>query len=172
MATSFVGRGLAFPLQADATGALALVGEARELEESMRLILATSPGERPMRPEFGSRIAEYVFAPADAATAGRLAYEVRVALDRWETRVDVEDVTVLLDEAQDGVLYIEIAYRVRGTNDPRNLVFPFYVIPEDPPAGAPALAVQGGPALAVQGAPPAAVGSGPAVAVQGTGRSR
>jgi hypothetical protein len=73
-------------------------------------------------------------------------------------------VAVLLDEAQDGVLYIDIAYRVRGTNDPRNLVFPFYVIPEDPPAGAavPAVhavpAVPAGPALQAAQAVPAAAG--------------
>jgi len=27
------------------------------------------------------------------------------------------------------VLLIDVQYTVRGTNDPRNLVFPFYVIP-------------------------------------------
>jgi len=29
-----------------------------------------------------------------------------------------------------GVLTIDIAYVIKGTNDPRNLVFPFYTIPE------------------------------------------
>ena len=37
---------------------------------------------------------------------------------------------VRFDEADKGVLYLEIGYSVRGTNDPRNLVFPFYVIPQ------------------------------------------
>ena len=32
--------------------------------------LATAPGERPMRPEFGCRVHDFVFAPADATTAG------------------------------------------------------------------------------------------------------
>ena len=39
-----------------------------EIAESMRLILGTSPGERPMRPDFGCPIHDHVFAPADATT--------------------------------------------------------------------------------------------------------
>ena len=126
-----MGAGWGFPLRTDPTGSIALVTAEREIEESIRLILATAPGERPMRPEFGCAVHEHVFAPADTATAGSIAYAVRVALDRWEPRVDLEDVVVRFDAVDDGVLYIDVSYTVRGTNDPRNLVFPFYVIPPD-----------------------------------------
>ncbi|AQA15719.1 MULTISPECIES: GPW/gp25 family protein [Streptomyces] len=135
MGRQFIGAGWAFPPRTDATGSIALVREEREIEESIRLILATSPGERPMRPEFGCALGDYVFAPADAGTAGQLAYEVRLALERWEPRIEVADVTVRFDEADNGVLYIDISYAVRGSNDPRNLVFPFYVIPHSEEGG-------------------------------------
>ncbi|QFZ22275.1 GPW/gp25 family protein [Saccharothrix syringae] len=125
----FIGRGLAFPVHTDATGSVALVGGGREVVESIRLILATAPGERPMRPEFGCAIHDLVFAPADAATAGRIAYEVRLSLERWEPRITLTDVSVGFDEVDRGTLLIDIRYALRGTNDPRNLVFPFYVIP-------------------------------------------
>jgi uncharacterized protein len=128
-AAQFVGAGIAFPMRTDAIGGLALVTREREIEEAIRLVLGTAPGERPMRPEFGCRISEHVFGPANATTAGQLAAEVRVALDRWEPRIDVDDVVVSFDAADSGVLYIDVGYRIRGTNDPRNLVFPFYVIP-------------------------------------------
>jgi len=126
----FIGSGWAFPVRTDRTGGIALVSDQREIEESIRLILATSPGERPMRPEFGCAVHDYVFAPADAATAGDIAYAVRVALERWEPRIELDAVTVRFDDAEHGVLYIDISYAIRGTNDPRNLVFPFYVIPD------------------------------------------
>ncbi|MUN61954.1 baseplate protein [Kocuria sediminis] len=129
MGQEFIGSGWAFPVRTDRTGGVALVREIREIEESIYLILATSPGERPMRPEFGCAVHDYVFAPADAATAGDIAFAVRVALDRWEPRINLEDVLVHLDTATDGVLLIEVQYTVRGANDPRNLVFPFYTIP-------------------------------------------
>ena len=65
----FVGAGWAFPLATDATGGVALVVREREIEEAIRLILATAPGERPMRPEFGCRVHDHVFAPINASTA-------------------------------------------------------------------------------------------------------
>ncbi|MDH6137747.1 phage baseplate assembly protein W [Kitasatospora sp. MAA4] len=129
MAEQFVGSGWAFPLRIGATGGIALVAREQELTESIRLILATAPGERPMRPEFGCAIHDHVFAPADEDTAGLIGYEVRRALDRWEPRIDVAEVAVAFDAHERGTLYIDIRYTVRGTNSPRNLVFPFYVIP-------------------------------------------
>lgn len=125
----FIGSGLAFPVHTDATGSIAMVSGEREIIESIRLILATAPGERPRRPEFGCAIHDLVFAPADAATAGQIAYEVRVALEQWEPRITLTDVVVSFAEAEKGTLLIDIRYTLRGSNDPRNLVFPFYVIP-------------------------------------------
>lgn len=129
MGVEFVGSGWSFPVRADASGRIGLSSGSHEIEESIRLILATAPGERPMRPEFGCAVHDYVFAPADASTAGDIAYAVRVALTRWEPRVNLGDVTVRFDAVDSGVLYVDITYAVRGANDPRNLVFPFYVIP-------------------------------------------
>ena len=131
MNNAFVGSGWAFPLRTDATGGIATVSGQREIEEAMRLVLGTSYGERPMRPEFGSAIADFVFAPADATTAGRIAYEVRASLRRWEPRIDVVDVEVTYDEQEPSTLYIDVYYQVKGTNDLRNLVFPFYAIREE-----------------------------------------
>lgn len=132
MASEFIGSGWAFPLRTDSTGGIATVSGQREIEESIRLILGTSYGERPMRPEFGCGIHEFVFAPADATTAGRISFEVQASLRRWEPRIDVLDVVVSLDTEDASTLYIDVTYEVKGTNDPRNLVFPFYVIPEEP----------------------------------------
>src|SRR5215218_2671407 len=62
---------------------------------------------------------------ADATTAGLLEYEVKQALRRWEPRIEIMDVDVGYDPDRSGVVYIEITYRIRTSNDPRNLVFPF-----------------------------------------------
>jgi len=87
MAESLIGVGLAFPMRLDPSGSIALVTRETKIEQSIRLILATAHGERPMRPDFGSGVHNYVV--------------------------------------------IDVEYVVRGTNDPRNLVFPFYVIPSE-----------------------------------------
>ena len=138
MSEEFIGAGWAFPLRVDASGGIALVRREQELEESIRLVLGTALGERPMRPEYGCAIHDYVFAPADATTAGRVAYEVRASLERWEPRIEVVDVEVSVEPEDASVLYITVTYAIRGTNDPRNLVFPFYVIPSKESAGRPA----------------------------------
>lgn len=130
MDVDFVGAGWAFPLGTDATGGIALVRRESEITKSIRLILGTARGERVMRPEFGCRIHDAVFGPASASTAGQVVGDVHEALVRWEPRIDVDEVSVSFDESDAGLLYIDIRYRIRGDNDPRNLVFPFYVIPQ------------------------------------------
>ncbi len=131
MSDQFIGAGWAFPLRTDATGGIALVTREREIEESIRLILGTAPGERPMRPDFGCRIHDELFAEADAATAGRIAADVRAALRRWEPRITVDDVVVTLDDVDPSILYIDVRYAINSTNSRRNLVFPFYTIPSE-----------------------------------------
>lgn len=131
MAEEFIGRGIAFPLRTTASGALATVSQDQELHEAMRLILGTAKGERPMRPEFGCGIHDLIFAPATATTAGRAAQEVRRSLARWEPRVEVQDVVVRYDEQNPALMYVSVTYVVKGGNDPRNLVFPFYTIPSE-----------------------------------------
>jgi uncharacterized protein len=131
MTQDFIGAGWAFPLGVAPQGGIALVRRELELEQAMRLILSTYPGERPMRPEFGSRIRDYVFRSVNIATIAELSRVVREALERWEPRVDVEAVLVTPVAGEEGMLYIDIQYRPKDTNDRRNLVFPFYTIPED-----------------------------------------
>lgn len=129
MPDQFIGTGWSFPMRIDAAGGIAMSSDDRKIEEAMRLVLGTAPGERPMRPAFGCRIHDHVFASADATTAGLIAHEVKTSLRQWEPRIDVTDVDVGFDDDRPSIVYIDISYRVRSTNDPRNLVFPFYSIP-------------------------------------------
>ena len=129
--TDLLGSGLAFPLQVDRAGGIALARGHDDIHQALELILGTAPGERPMRPEFGCGVHDFVFDTIDAATVGRLETEIRNALDRWEPRIEVQRVDFDLDHMGDGRLLIEIGYRVRATNHERNLVYPFYVIPAE-----------------------------------------
>ena len=127
----FVGRGWAFPLRVSPRGGVALSSGTDDIEEALALIISTSPGERVMRPDFGCALDELLFAPVDATTLGMIAHAVRRALSRWEPRIDVEDVDPVADPDHPERVLIQISYHVRATNDRRNLVHPFYVIPRD-----------------------------------------
>ncbi len=87
-----VTRGLAWPMHVDERGSLALSGGLTNIEQSMRGILATLPGERVMRPDFGCEIWRLMTGTMDAAAHERAATAVLDAMVRWEPRVEVGDV--------------------------------------------------------------------------------
>lgn len=128
-AADFVGRGLAFPFSVDHRGSLAMTNG--EVNDSIQMVLMTAPGERVMRPDFGCRIWDQLFEPINANTMGLMAVSVREALSRWEPRIELDDVRVEPDPSIQGAVKIEIDYRIKTTNDRRNLVFPFYTIPRE-----------------------------------------
>ncbi|GAB2618781.1 GPW/gp25 family protein [Pseudactinotalea suaedae] len=127
----FVGRGFAWPMRVDHTGALALTSGSSDLDDAIRVVLLTAPGERVMRPEFGCRIWDLLFEPITANLIGLIREAVRDALAQWEPRIEVLGVEPVQDEDATGLVRIRIDYRVRATNDRRNLVYPFYVIPRE-----------------------------------------
>lgn len=129
--SGFLGSGLAFPLGVDRRGRIALAHGEDDIAQAIQIILATAPGERPMRPEFGCGIHRYVFDIVDAETLGRMELEISRAIARWEPRVDLISVQFDTSATGEGRLEISIGYRVRATNHVRNLVYPFYIIPAE-----------------------------------------
>jgi hypothetical protein len=128
-----IGTGLAFPLRLDRRGVVELVRGDEDVQEAIALIVGTAHGERPMRPEFGCGIHDHLFGGIDGYTLGQIEREIRVALERWEPRIDVTGIDFEFDEDSDAGmrLWIDIGYVLRATNDARNLVFPFYMIPAE-----------------------------------------
>ena len=127
MGIDFLGRGWAFPVEFEGKTGVETSPAEKSIRESIWIILATAPGERVMRHDFGCGIHRLVFALNDAATLGEVKTEVREALIRWEPRIDVVDVTVEAKSDREVVLLININYRVRTTNNFFNLVYPFYL---------------------------------------------
>lgn len=123
-----LGTGLAFPV-AISHGAVALAAGADDVEQAIRIILATAPGERPMRPEFGCDLHALVFERMTPTTAGRMERAIRKALHRWEPRIEVETVSIRVDRAHSGRLLVDVGYRLCQTNSRRNLIYPFYLVP-------------------------------------------
>jgi phage baseplate assembly protein W len=124
-----IGSGWAYPAEVTPGGSVRLVTGGEEIDAAIRMILTTAPGERVMRPDFGCSMWEQVFAPLNPSTLGLIEQAVREALARWEPRIAVDSVIAAPDS--EGIsVRIEIGYTVRATNDHRNLVHPFYVIPQ------------------------------------------
>jgi len=123
---AFLGVGLAFPVQLDGTGQIALAAYEDDVQEAIRIILSTTPGERAMRPDFGAGLNALLFEPLSTMTMTLAQYYVQQALTTWEPRIDSLDVQV--SSTSPGTLNIDISYRVRATNTFYNLVYPFYLM--------------------------------------------
>lgn len=128
---AYLGTGLAFPMQVNTRGEIALVSGAEDVEQSIRIILGTRPGERVMRPTFGCKAHDLLFEVRDATTASLLKKYVLDALNFWEPRIQVLQVEVLLDDDLDGSLQVEINYEIKATHDVRSIVYPFFLEEEE-----------------------------------------
>lgn len=126
--------GLGYPLD-HAAGRFAVVRGIAKLEQGMRLILLTYPGERVMRPEFGCRLRDFLFESLTPGTEVQLADEVRRALETCEPRIVVERVDVVPDAVVDGLVQLVIGYRPRPDAAGRDLVVAFRTDRADAPEG-------------------------------------
>ena len=127
----FLGKGLNFPINTDARGQLELVTGSKDIEQSIRIIIGTRPGERVMRPTFGCRAHELIFEPRSPSTISLLQEYVHDALRIWEPRIDVLQVTVVTDDSGGSALLAKIEYQIKATHDVRSIVYPFFI--EDEP---------------------------------------
>ena len=127
-----VGTGWSFPLGINSAGGISLSSSSNDIEQAIGIIVSTSPGERVMRPTFGCRVHELVFAPSTDDTLNLARQFVEEALAMWEPRIDVVEVDASFNRDDIRMMDIQISYTVRATKDERTLVYPFYLIEEVP----------------------------------------
>ena len=127
MDIDFLGVGWLLPIQLDQTQQIQTAKYEAAVRQSIWAILSTARGERLMRPEFGCRIHDHIFAPNTAGTVGQIISDVRAALIEWEPRIDILDIDLLPQFTHPNLLQISINYQVRTTTNEFNLVYPFYL---------------------------------------------
>lgn len=119
-------------LEVSLTGGLATVQGDEAVRQAMLLLLTTRPGERVMRPTYGSLLHRLAFSANDATTAGLAIHYVRQALLRWEPRIEVLDVDAGADPDRPERLVVELRYRVRASQTDGALSFPVELLAEVP----------------------------------------
>jgi len=94
---------------------------AQHIEQLVKQILFTAPGERINRPDFGCGIRRQIFAPNDPVTASLVQVTIYQSLKRWLGGViDVQDIKA---NAVEEVLVIKIAYFLKARQEQRFLNF-------------------------------------------------
>lgn len=129
MATNFLGKGFAYPLQINPRGGLKESRQEQKIKESILIILGTQHGERVMRPNFGCNLKSLAFDPNNTATANLARHYTEEGLTMWEPRILLDEVIVESDN-RNGRLLIHIHYKIKSTYEPNNLVYPFYLEPK------------------------------------------
>ncbi len=119
-----IGFGLAWPLRPE-DGRLPRTQDLARIQQSLRMILETEPGERLMRPDFGCGLRRFLQQPNSGATRAQIEAAVRDAIQRWEPRVALVDLRVEPDAQQASALWILVDYRLKLDGRRDALVFPF-----------------------------------------------
>ncbi|USX24240.1 GPW/gp25 family protein [Oxalobacteraceae bacterium OTU3CINTB1] len=127
MRREYLGRGWSFPPTfSRARGGVEMLEDEADIASSLEVLLTTALGERTMLPQYGCNLDELVFESLDTRMKTLMADKVETAILYFESRIEVEQV-VLDDSRQlEGVILIEVVYRVKATNSRFNFVFPFY----------------------------------------------
>jgi phage baseplate assembly protein W len=76
-------------LQVTPTGRIDMVEDDEAIRQAILMLLATSPGERVMRPDYGCLLRRVIFSSNDDTTAGLAIHYVRTAIERWEPRIEI-----------------------------------------------------------------------------------
>ena len=126
-----LGKGWRFPVSVNLTGGVSSSADEENVRQSIFIILGTAPGERLFRPEFGCRIHDLMFAPNNGITAARAEVYCEEAIYKYEPRIASVSCAAAPNTDQPNRLDVRIEYVIAGKNDKRNLVFPFYLRPED-----------------------------------------
>ncbi len=127
MELPFLGHGWSFPPTFNRTtsGVEMLEGEA-DIVSSLEVLLGTAQGERVMLPQYGCNLDELMFENLDTRMKTLIADKVESAILYHEPRIELEKVFLEERVELDGVVLINIVYRVKTTNSRFNLVFPYY----------------------------------------------
>lgn len=125
----YLGRGWSFPPAFNRSIAgVEMLEEDADIASCLEIILTTALGERVMAPDFGCNLEELLFESLDTTLKTLIANKIKTALLFYEPRIDVEKIELNTDLELEGVVLIEVIYRIRSTNTRYNFVFPFYKI--------------------------------------------
>lgn len=122
----FHGIGWSFPPQFVKNQGAELTKGTVDIEESLRILLSTRPGERVVSADYGCDLSPLLYEPLNLTLKTRIKEIINVAILHFETRIELLDVDITESSEEEGLLLLAISYEISGTNSRYNLVFPFY----------------------------------------------
>jgi phage baseplate assembly protein W len=127
-ASTFLGRGWAFPPSFDHhSRSVEMVKNEEDIIESLRILLATTPGERPMEPEYGCDLSPLAFQRLDLNLETFMINNIKKAIANHEPRIRVNAIQLATEDKLEGTIGIKVDYTIRATNAAQNMIYPYYL---------------------------------------------
>ena len=128
MKESFLGTGWSFPPTFDKiSGTVKMVADETDIYQSLHILLSTQLKERVMRSDFGCDLTALLYENITITLLTKIKGLIENAILLYEPRVDLLDVDFSMVEPNNGLINIEITYKIRATNSRKNHVFPYYI---------------------------------------------
>lgn len=124
---SYLGRGWKFPVSfSKESGTANLVEDEDDIRESLIILLATSLGERLMRPDYGSNLDDLLFETISVTTLTMISNRLKRAIMFNESRIKADKIDITPNSTE-GIIYVTVEYTIRANNTRWNLVYPYYL---------------------------------------------
>ncbi len=124
---TFIGRGWSFPPKFNQNnGSVDMLEQEADIASSLEILLGTVRGERLMLPQYGCNLDELIFESLDTRMKTLMTDKIESAILYHEPRIELEKVNLDDSRQLEGVILIEVVYRVKTTNSRFNFVYPFY----------------------------------------------
>lgn len=120
----YLGSTIGFPVEFNDYGRPVIAAGVDTIPQSINMILLTPKGSRYFLPEYGSDLHLILFQPNDQVLSNLLYYTISEALDTWEKRIKVTDIT--FDFSDPSKVDCEIFYKILKSNEFQSFIFPFY----------------------------------------------
>jgi uncharacterized protein len=125
---SFLGTGWAFPPTFNTVKATnQMVADEYDIVQSLTILLSTKLKERVMRSDYGCDLSPLLYESITVTLLTKIRGIIENAILMYEPRIDLIEVDFTMDDTNNGVVNIDIIYKVRATNSRKNHVFPFYL---------------------------------------------
>lgn len=123
--SAYLGQSIKFPIKVSPQGRPELVNGVENVRQAIVQILNTPLGSIFYQPNFGSRVHELLGQPADDYVKSLLESLIREALETWERRIAVQNISFAFLKAE-GVINCTIQYTILASNEVDSFVWPFY----------------------------------------------
>jgi uncharacterized protein len=111
---------LAVPFSIDSLGRVSFIENPyRQIAQRLEVLIGTQLRTRVMLADYGVAALNYLFEPLDADTRDMLVEEIRVAIQRWEPRVEVHD--IIAEVRDDTTLSITVYFSMLDANQDREV---------------------------------------------------